>query len=129
MGIMCKCDRGAHEIRHGGRMSFPASRPLRSLCVVVPLRRHPHVSILLIVFQQSADLFLDLARQAVQIGGPCVAAIGALHHDDRAALYDDHASAVMALRTDDRKRVVGIRHAEVTAILMQRFCTLKGRVS
>jgi len=87
------------------------------------------VSILLIVFQQSADLLLDLARQPVQIGGPCVAAIGALRHDDRAALHDDHASTVMALRAGDRERVVGIRHADVTAILMQRFCTLKSRLS
>lgn len=89
----------------------PRDKILESYVWVVPLRRHPHVSILLIVLQQGADLVLDLAGQSVQITRPCVAAIGALHHDDRATLHDDHASIVMALRTNDRERVVRIRHS------------------
>jgi hypothetical protein len=53
-----------------------------------------------------------------------VAAIGALHHDDGAALHDDHASVVMAFRTGDWEWVVGIRHgrreADPTAELVSR---------
>jgi hypothetical protein len=68
------------------------------------------VSILLIVLQQGPDLLLDLAGQAIQVSSPCVAASHALHHDDREALHDEHASAVMTLRTLDGERVVRVRH-------------------
>jgi hypothetical protein len=91
------------------------------LYVVVPLRRHSHVSILLIVSQHGANLVLELAGERIQVSGPCVAAIGALQRDDRPALHDERASVVMALRTHDRKRVIRVRHGRREPILLQSF--------
>ena len=91
----------------------------RILGVGVPLWWCPDVGILLIVLQLGSELLLDLVGQTLQVSGPCVAAIVALHHDDRETLHDEHASVVIALRTVDGERLVAIRHGRGSAILVQ----------
>ena len=65
---------------------------------------------LLIVLYDGVDLQLDLLRQDIQFGGPCIRTTDALHHDDGAASYDEHAAVVVTFRTGDREGGVVSRH-------------------
>ena len=78
----------------------------------VPSARNPQIRKVgqLMVLQHRVDPLLDLGGQTIHSSGPCMPATVALHHDHRQALHDDHAGVVMALRTLDGERVVGVRH-------------------
>ena len=81
-----------------------------------------------IVLQQGADLHLYVVGQIVQISGPRMRTVSALHHDDGDALDHERASVVMALRTRDGERRVGVRHGRQEPILLQSFGRINRRV-
>ena len=62
------------------------------------------------ILQHVMNLLLDLIWQVVHLSGPCIAATGACEHHDGQTSHDEHAAVVMALRTFDGERVVGIGH-------------------